>query len=851
MEEFSLIKYKKDDIKVDIDFWEGLYVNYDFLITNNTNKSNNFSTIMNTQNLKSLQDLCGFYNLDYDLKKDKKSDLVDKLKKITDEEKTQIILLNEFSSRKKNSVIRIYNDSPDVSHSSTTVLAQLIELFKVSTYNLVQIHTHHNWLAKNSGDILNLSKNISFENLLKLTNEYKRVFMDHLYMKSGNIKHKIYSYYSDVENQELIIEIYKQKNDLTKPDFIKTIKNKDIQTVLLKFDAKNNYLEIKSPSKKYVGYIEEYIQTNFDVKCTKLDTPIYEDFEAKEVIRSFMGNTDNPTSYSSEVVVNEISINKSRLTKSPEISLKLSNLSVLPGLSQLYENEIIQFNSLKDINYLNVKFLTFSKKIKTIITENGDIFLTYNDNKMSPEIKDQFQEVFKTTFKIPLLAKISNIKFSQGKSDKVDYLLRLPNPSNLTSIEESILEGLINDKLVKISNKVTYVCKSCEEIIQVENPEEGDISCECGSTEIEKETEKDLELDESELLKNIKNNLKKIFESTDYKLNQNISKLQNVDEELEFITLTNSKEDEILQFYIAQNSLSSQNIKRIIRTLTPTIIIAVGMTYKEIESLKDKNLDVISFGELYYLDNEDKIKKFLDEVKNIKNTTKTKIAKAADLAINELKQNVIGNLNNDYTDKMFEDDVYAILKDIFINAVKWGKEKSGKAVPEGLFSLSTTINQKSIRSVYSFDCKFTKSKEGYDLKKEEQRKAVEYVNKLNQDRYIQTFSINKGLNAHVFISNKFRENQLGNMQKHFSENIQNGVNTVPIFLDIRALVLLHSLMREHMLKVSTDRNVFFYDVSGLLQKSNIKEDDIKDMFETTLDRELAENRLLTMSKIKV
>lgn len=39
-------------------------------------------------------------------------------------------------------------------------------------------------------------------------------------------------------------------------------------------------------------------------------------------------------------------------------------------------------------------------------------------------------------------------------------------------------------------------------------------------------------------------------------------------------------------------------------------------------------------------------------------------------------------------DTEFEDDVYCLLKDLFVNAVKWGQEMKGQAFPEGVFSFS-------------------------------------------------------------------------------------------------------------------------------------------------------------------
>ena len=118
--------------------------------------------------------------------------------------------------------------------------------------------------------------------------------------------------------------------------------------------------------------------------------------------------------------------------------------------------------------------------------------------------------------------------------------------------------------------------------------------------------------------------------------------------------------------------------------MIPTIIITLGMSEEKIQSLNDQGLFPINFGKIYYLKGNDLKEELLEVIQRIKLQSKTKVSEAADHAYMSLKMipEEPEEIKESYNDKIFEDDVFALLKDIIPNAEKWGKEKVGKPIPK-------------------------------------------------------------------------------------------------------------------------------------------------------------------------
>lgn len=143
--------------------------------------------------------------------------------------------------------------------------------------------------------------------------------------------------------------------------------------------------------------------------------------------------------------------------------------------------------------------------------------------------------------------------------------------------------------------------------------------------------------------------------------------------------------------------------------LNSTVIIFIGQQEQLIERYSENCIQAITFGH-FYIQEADDMNTFMNHIYDeLKIRTKNAIAYAAQKAYQSMQQ-IAGNpssfSNANYSADDLEDDGYALLKDIFLNSVKWGKEKSGQAYPEGVFTFSYPKHGRDIESyAFSFDFK--------------------------------------------------------------------------------------------------------------------------------------------------
>lgn len=259
--------------------------------------------------------------------------------------------------------------------------------------------------------------------------------------------------------------------------------------------------------------------------------------------------------------------------------------------------------------------------------------------------------------------------------------------------------------------------------------------------------------------------------------------------------------------------------------MIPTIIIYYGIDNEQAKLMTPNSIEMIQFAKLYAnKDDVDVQGKILKDIfRRLEKMLHYQIVNAAMLANEDLEKvnDIPSKIGKGYSETDFEDDIYALLKDIIFNSEKWGASDIGKPLPEGALTFQYSENSGSKeyenRVAFTFDCKLTNKDDGYDLGRSEQRKAMEYVNKFNRTNEIHRYcNNNKELSSHLFISNKFKEIQLENMIKYFEENIDSGNTTKPVFIDFKGLVEFHSWYRTNYESIQKKRNDFYRELKNVL-----------------------------------
>ncbi|WP_000961320.1 hypothetical protein [Bacillus cereus] len=843
--------------KNDVKFWRFVGVSIDLI--NELSPSQieiRFKSMLNNVTLNELAELAMLLNVD--IKDVNKKEQVECFNEVPIDSQKEIIMLREFLNRKKKTVIRYYN-SVSVNSNYETIfkhsqVCQLSQLFNNDHTHIIEIYTWHNWDSKGTGIQFSLSKKVSFEKAYKIPTEYAKDFVEDMYAHSNQEnKYKVFSF-GKQEKEKLVVMLYRQINDASRPDFDEPFRNKEVVSIMFQIDVAEGLLEIRSKFQKEKEGIKKYIEKTFDTSLTEIKPEVFNKYQPEEVISAVLEGTPPENKEVLDFVVNKVVFRSSPLINSPGLTFELKNGDVLPSIKDAYTRECIDLESIKDIESISFKTSKVSRTIRSMVLEDGNIIFSLDDSGIEPEIKNDIQEKFLSKFGIPLNKLISNSKFTVGKADLTDYLMTISLKKIFTDIEQDIFGRLIQDKIIFEGSEIIISCENpnCDytESISSELKE-----CpSCGNPKLRKDGYSSVNISIKSVHGFVKELIKSFCSSTDWELSKDTEKTYYKNK-YKFINLDNNQTNESLQILIHQGAIHNKVLEKINRSLTPTVIVFVGVFEKNIDKYNNNCIFPINFGRVY---NMEKPEKFFEKIyESIEHRAKSYLSSVAAKSLEILeglpKPEEIGK---SYSPSDFEDDVFNILKDIFPNADKWGSKMSGKEVPEGIFALTYTVTEggedKQHQYVFSYDCKLNKNTNGYDLSKGEQRKAHDYVEMLNQIKHITKFSNKKQLSAHIFISNNFDTNNYDTMANHFYNKLPSGYDTRPIFLPIEVLTHLHSEYRKNHQKLYNARNIFMENLHKILitDKLVIEKDDIEEIMEEALDEKLADYSEIDTVKVR-
>ncbi|SPT81068.1 Uncharacterised protein [Bacillus cereus] len=847
----------RESDKNDVRFWRFVGVSIDLINELSAPQVEvRFKSLLNNVTINELTELATLFNVD--LKGVKKMEQVECFNEVPIDSKKEMIILREFLNRKKKTVIRYYNSVATNSNYGIifehSQLCQLSQLLNDDHIHIIQIYTWHNWDSKGTGIQFSLNKQVTFNKTYKIPTEYEEDFINDMYVNSNKENnYRIFSF-AMYEKNKIAVIVYRQINDGSKPDFDEPFRNKEVAIIMFQIDITAGILEIRSKFQREKTGIKKYIEKTFNTSLTEIRPELFTQYQPEEIRSAVLEGISPAGQEVSDFIVNKIVFRSSPLINSPGLTFELENGDILPSIKDAHTRECIDLESIKDIESVSFKTSKVNRTIRSTVLEDGNIMFSLDDSGIEQNVKNEIQEKFLRKFGIPLNKLISNAKFMVGKADLTDYLLTLSSKKEFTKVENEIFNKLIEEKIVFEESEESTFCKNpnCEYVDdKVIDSEE----CpSCGSSELKIVEFDSLKISIPVVRNYVKELVKSFCDETDWELINDTEK-EYYKNKYKFINLDNRETNESLQILVHQGAIQTKVLEKINRSLTPTVIVFVGVLEKYLEKYNNNCIFPINFGRVYNMEEPaDFFKKMYKSIEHRAKSYLSSVAgKSFDVLENLPEPTLIGE---SYSPADFEDDVFNILKDIFSNADKWGKKMSGKEVPEGIFALTYTVQKGSEdanrKYVFSYDCKLNKNTKGYDLAKGEQRKAFDYVEMLNQIRYITKFSDIKQLSSHIFISNNFNSNNYSTMADYFYRKLPDGYDTRPIFLPIEVLTYLHSEYRKNYGQIHNSRNAFMEAMYDILttDKLVIEIDDINDVMEQALDKDLADYKEIDTNKVR-
>lgn len=842
-------------------YWRDLQIRFDAL-QDAYDRPVQFEAALSGLNVRELSELSKAFSAP--VTEGNKENLIESLLATVNSDNQMLIcLFREFTNRRKTSITQYYDQKMDEKLYETPI-AQLYELFMISPSHLYEIYTYHMWAVKGTGSLLSseekphkVIKNKAEK--IALEQSFQENLCNLLHKRSGGKNnYRVFSY--SIFKDRVVLLVYKQVNDTSILDFKENVRNQEVSIFLYQINWEEQTIELKAANSGEINGVKDHAEETFETLFTPHRTDVFRDYNVIAFRDAVLKGKTASGELVEDFLIDRITFRGSPLKNAPEVTLQLRDMDIWPSVMDAYEKGAVNVKSLKDIAFLSVYSSKTPRTIRSIVKDNGNIVFSMDDSRMNIAVKENFSQKFLEKFGVPLFQEISNEKFQAGKADLIDFVMAQSTPNAIREPEEEQTLLLLQEAgLIFIAQEYVIECLN-EECNFQERVESKDTFLEvcpnCQETEFKVNELRSLNTQMRNITSLVKNRLEYLCVNEEWILLKETTRTYSANQYILY-NYERRIDGKILQVMVTDQVIPNRILQQFVKQMTPLLIVFVGKQEKHIENYNQECIQGITFGEVFSLESEMAKENFNKLFEDLELRSKNYMASAAHKANISVVKNlgrIPSETSSEYTDTEFEDDVFCILKDMFVNAVKWGQEMKGKPVPEGVFSISFRKKRGNNYSVFkyafSFDCKLTKKDVGYELNKSEQRKAVEYVGTLNNSDYISSYATDNQLTAHIFISNKVKEAQIEGMEKHFREQFGSDYNAVSVFLLSDVLIYLHTMYRKHYIELMQAPNTFLCELYGLLKKPGlVTKEGVDNVIMKSLDQNLREMEFLQMEKL--
>ncbi|MFZ2455218.1 MAG: hypothetical protein WAX07_01900 [Candidatus Altiarchaeia archaeon] len=490
----------------------------------------------------------------------------------------------------------------------------------------------------------------------------------------------------------------------------------------------------------------------------------FNDFE-NTLYRQFKDNLCSEEAQS-EIKIVEITFPRSELNGLPRLHLTdiTRNQGLANSLQTLMDEEKIKIFTLRDISSLKIRYDNRTKSIQVNSIGPGLVELDLDTRGLDQEEINALKEKFKEVFGFPLCHPVAQPHNKQDLERLLSNIFSRQEVFNPQEYELKIISKLIELDLITCQERYYCVCTAdpIHHKDEYSNPdEERCYSCHARIEPVKKVL-KPLS-SEPKISSFIKNIL----------LREGISAREPIYKhkgEIKLISTTYKNRP--CYFYVNCKPLPTKIISFFKASGLPIIFINVGSgrlskKVQEYNMFKPVDLNYLIISTF-----EDNLPPsyFSELVKERIDLLYSNIVGAGESSYNRLNEYLSGGVG--YDRQKLEDDSFNLLRMIFPNSQKWGKEYSSKPLPDGVGGLS--ING-TPRGCFTWDCKLAEGKETngnfipHMLNRGEKRAGREYIKRLCENKEITQYHSSKKLDAFIIISNCMNTTNFNNYAKHLSK----------------------------------------------------------------------------------
>ena len=475
--------------------------------------------------------------------------------------------------------------------------------------------------------------------------------------------------------------------------------------------------------------------------------------------------------------------------------------------------ELVDLQSLSELSYLGFNHNKTGKTVELKVEREETGFYFEIQDRYLPEsekeaiqllIEDKLGISFDSIYPYDVQLRDSYI-FHQILTGAVETYNRYFE--DLPEEEQSLL-----NEFIEVEEIDTYECYRCHEIYEGEEPE----ACsECGGDSFRDGIRREVSVDDEEIHNAALESLKDISGSLSdngvnflsvsidaYETKHNDYIRTTFQEVASAGKEANTHRYEYINYCLGNGRLP----RRINQYLLNSVLIVYGKAYLN----GREHFGTIDLHDLLTTDSPGDL--LVSAIRSSKSHFRNRIIGRADEAFerlqdlhqrggagefDDLSQKERSELKEDYNYNGFERDVFYLLKFMFLFTERWGRE--GETETDGCL----VIPEDDGYFIASYDPKLTYTKNGYDLDAGEKNKAAWYMITENLGGALSvSLSDDENLDAHLFVSNNFREGQFphvaSRVQEWFeqSEDVEKADRPVA-FLPLESLLSLYDVFDRH------------------------------------------------------
>lgn len=515
---------------------------------------------------------------------------------------------------------------------------------------------------------------------------------------------------------------------------------------------------IKCGNREVAATIIRELQRLLKAEFRLLKNEVFSDFTGDDIRQRFLGG------YAAEhgVAVTEAVLLRCSLAGTPKLRLTAGpyQSSIRDALTGARDQGLADVFGPGDVESITVTFRGQTAHILSEPAKEGAVRFVFETGGWEPSLQAEFEDAFLNTFGIPLNRLLDPSRTVLGTEGVFAHLLGISSEEEVQPYQEDCFETLVERGMLVRKSTRTRMCRNgiCDQYKRPVTDETQQVCRKCDE-ELDDVVVESIVRSEDGMARVIGDML---HDADAWSLGEPKELDGHWYRPLEKKTDAGRENTICVIFHDKLSTGAKRTFKR---TGLPLLVVH-GRRLGQRTMVDDEGIAHVSLAHVLASQQDAAaatmcIDECREVIKRLLLRHEERILQAAGISHDRL----LGNLE-DFDGDAYEDDIFNVLRSVFPYTYKLGRK--GKVEPDGYVCIPD-YQSNSLRNVgswnWSYDAKLSNRRAGYQFKIEEQRKVVQYIRRLSNNRRA-LFGDKQRPRAHVLISNNLAEDKLKRAAEH-------------------------------------------------------------------------------------